>query len=417
MKRSGVNAAILHRKTGLSRPTLHRIAKGHGNPQLANLVKIAAALGAQLGELLGPQSNDAVGSMSTDNERPFLALPPRGDNRAIRIYRALLALDPIDKIRQLVHDIDYPFPWEKVDTAINRAVLDVFYGHMVSIDVEELPREHALEKRVAEEFDLRPVGQLVDPSPVRVVNISPNLYPLIQLHAVAGMAASVLRELLVKKDRLAFGDGFAASAILNYLRRGDLAKSKLIPLVYTPGWDLELSGPTLLGTLARSHQGYNVTSQLDYTSIPKELESVQVAVTSCGSAEADPESRLARLIRDLHPTEDYPSILNRMQRKRVVGDVMYHFMRENGSTVDLGFTKHLEQAKPAELRGRKASGGPIIYSASLDYLASVAEREASVLVAHSASRAAVVRAALARKRRPANMLILSRGVAEKLVGE
>jgi DNA-binding transcriptional regulator LsrR (DeoR family) len=143
-----------------------------------------------------------------------------------------------------------------------------------------------------------------------------------------------------------------------------------------------------------------------------------VAVTSCGAVlKPEPRSGLARLLRETQSKKSYERVLKELQEKKVVGDLMYHFLRADGQVVQVGTTcRSLERARLAQLYGNHPrKDTPAVFSVSPDGLATIAQRGVCLLVVHSPERAQVAHAALRRKSRPINFIVTSKAAAETLL--
>lgn len=423
MADSGLNLAQLAIDAQISRPTTHRIASLEGNPLLTNLIHISRCVGVSVPDLLGQQRGVRVPSTAKTPRGmgPLLGLPPRPDPIAFGLYEALCRGVPIEEVREEAEQLRYPMAGEETDDSLSRAVLDVFNNNHVWVDASKLPRARTLERKLTKKYNLAAREELADESPVRVVDTAARIFPLIQLHAVAALGASLVKELLYRYSRLGFADGFMSSTVQMFLRRGDLNKTELVPLVVSPHFaQFELSGATLIGSLARSHQGYRVRSSVALQDLSNRVDHVEVAVTSCGSSERESRTRLARLIRA--GGESYTEFLQKLKKHRVVGDLMYHFLRANGKTVDFpNYSQDIEKLDVEKLDvermskpGATAEKMPLVYTASLKSLADIAERGVSMLLLHSPNRAPVVHAALQRKRRTANLLVMTKAAAQRL---
>ncbi|MCZ6795671.1 MAG: hypothetical protein O7J95_18860, partial [Planctomycetota bacterium] len=279
-------------------------------------------------------------------------------------------------------------------------------------------RDTALERKIQETWNLLPCDGLEDSVPVRVLDLDPNLFHLITIHALGAVTASIVKELLADEySVIGFSDGFMARCAQGFLLRGDLSDVTLVPLVFNPGMAAtELSGTTLLGSLALTHHGYGVRSTVALKELQTRLENVEVAVTSCGPASEDENGRIGLLIRELLPPGQYVEFLEDVRKKEVVGDLMYHFLRGDGRRVNVKWSAgDLERISSDEVPREPSSQGPVVYSPSLDYMSRIANRGVSLLIVHSPDRARLVRAALKRKKRPINFLVTTKAAAVEIL--
>jgi DNA-binding transcriptional regulator LsrR (DeoR family) len=409
----------LMEKTGLSRPTLHRLLRAEGNPLLVNYVKLAQALGTSVANLLGPQHGLDEARRKPDLHAALLASPSERDPAALEIYEAACKLAPQDDLANRVKALRYGLPGEDAEEAVLRAILDVYILQMVRIDHEILPRDRDLEKQLHSRLGLPERPDVSEHHAVRVVKLPKELHPIIQIHALGAIAAAIIRELLRTFAVLGFSDGFAVSATISNLRRSEIRKAVLIPLTHTPRFiHYELSGATLVGAMTRTHFGYNVHSSIELSDLKRRLGEVQVAVTSCGSViKPEPKSRFGRLMVATRTRKSYDEIVDDLKQKKVIGDLLYHFLRSDGEVVQIGRTaRYLEKATLEALsRDLPPASIPPVYALSLDGLAEIARRGVCLLVVHSEERARVAHAALKRKNRPINFIVTSSTGAAELM--
>jgi DNA-binding transcriptional regulator LsrR (DeoR family) len=418
MKRKGLDLTALVKKTKLSRPTVQRLIRSQGNPLLLNYAKLAEALGTSVPSLLGPQEGQRDSKRKPDLLGALLARPPEGDPRALEIYEAACRLTPDEELAERVKALHYDDPGESAADSVIRAILDVYWLHAVHMDHELLPRDEPLEKQLHAKLGMPERPEVSDHHAIRVVNLPKDMHPIIQIHALAAVAAAIIRELLRTFSVLGFSDGFAVSAIIAHLRRSEIRKAVLVPLTHTPRFiHYELSGATLVGAMGRVHASYQVQSSIELSELRKRLSEVQVAVTSCGSViKPEPMSRLARLLIAAR-TRSYEAIVKDLQRRKVIGDLLYHFLRADGQIVQLGeTTRYLEKAELEALyQDLPEKSVPPVYSLSLDGLADIAQRGVCLLLVHSEERARVAHAALKRERRPINFIVTSSAGAQELL--
>ena len=421
LKDRQITWAQLSRDTHLSRPTLYRLARGEGNPLLSNLVTLADYLRTTVTSLLGPQHRLEAKSTNADSlPAALLADPPRGDLHAREIYEAVCHLTPEDKLHDLIQSLGFLLPGESFESAATRAILDTFHFQLAWIDTARLPRLTALEEKIQKNFELPDRPELSDPRPVRVIDLDPRLDTVVQIHALAAVAAALIKELLLVYHILGLSDGFTVSTIQKFLRRSDLNKAELVPCTYTPQFiNYELSGPTLIGSMARTHHGYRVRSTTELTQLKQRIEKIEVVVTSCGSILVpEPEGRLARLLRETNPNSkhSYYKLIDALRKEDAVGDLMYHFLTKEGRSLkarnaDRALEK-VELGPDGAFPKLSSDDAPQIYAVSPDGLAKIASRGVSLLIVQNQQRAAVARAALCCH--AINALVMSKAAAEKL---
>jgi DNA-binding transcriptional regulator LsrR (DeoR family) len=417
MKERGMSWGKLSRLTELSRPTLYRLARGEGNPSFRSYIVLAECLGTSLTNLLGPQvgveRSEERGAMLVE---PLLSDPPRGDPRAKTIYEEACRGASEDDLEDLANRINFPFPGEDPEDSISRAILDVFDRKQAWIDHHRIRRDEDLERKIYKEFNLPVRMELEDPIPVRVIDIKENILPMVQIHAVAVMAAALVKEFSRRYRVLGFADGFVVSTIQKFLLRGDLQKTELVPLIHSPRFaQFELSGATLIGSLARKHQGYQVRSTIELSKLQERIGEVQVAVTSCGSVmDRSPFSRLPRLMREASPGVDFGAFMDELKRQGAVGDLLYHFLGADGKWLkDIQGVAHDIESASLRTLMTAPKGDVAIYSVSPDGMVRIAKRGVCIIVAFNEGRAALARAALLR--RAVNFLVLTKAAANALL--
>lgn len=404
------------KKAQVTRATLWRIAKRDGNPTLLNLARISQSLGVSVSALLGPAGTGAdAGAEGSKGAEAFLAHATPADDRALSIYASACAALPERELHQKVEALRYPLPNELAEDAVTRALLDVFSSQQAWIDPAAFQRKKRLEDRIATRYSLPPCSRLPDDTPVRVIDLNPRLLALLRIHALGAVAAELVRSFRAPQG-LAFADGFMSYAVHRFLRRGDLLGTPLVPLVYTPGYvQTELSGATLVGSLALSHLGYGIGSTIAMVELQRRLESVDLAITSCGPVELEPHSRLRRVLLGNRVMSEYYDFQKEVRQKRAVGDVLYHFLKADGKPARVKWSAgDLETAELGQLQN-PGEDDPVIYAASLNCLARIADRGACLLIVHSVNRARVAHAALQRTRKPVNFLVTTREVAEAML--
>lgn len=397
----------------LSRPTVKRLLEGIGNPQISNLLEIADKLGVTLTQLLGPRRADAV---CPDPEAPLVGEAPTGDPTARWVYERLCEGEDPQKLQSQLVLGSYPFPGEPPGDVLARSVIDCFAFRQAWIPADRVPRCLDLERAVAKKYQLAECGDLVDRSPVRVIDVGDELHPLVRLYAVAAVAAEVSRELMVRSRTLGFGDGFAVAAWQQFLRRGALSKVELVPLTIVPTFtQFELNANSIAAMLMRTHYGYHVGSAIELTDLKSRIREIDHAVVSCGPGVPEDKARLPRLIKE--SSLEYGKFFADLKKKGVVGDLLYHFLDAEGNPVHFPkITGDLSLVEPATLRSLKK--GPLVFSTPLDELAGIVERGGVSLVqAHQENRAGVLRAALRRERRPVNFLVIPRDLARGLLAD
>jgi len=347
----------------------------------------------------------------------LLAQPPKGDPRARDIYEAVCRVAGRPKLEKQMHSLKYLSSGENIGAAIQRAVLDVYHHQMSWIDSAQLENDGQTALKIQTKFGMPDRPELSLPVPVRVIRLPKNLEHIVQIHALAVVAAELIKELLQKYRVLGFSDGFAVSAVQRFLRRGDLTKADLVPLTHSPEFvQFELSGPALIGAMARTHQGYQVSCTEELLSLPQRVRQVQVAVTSCGPIEPEPQGRLARIMRaSVSKEQTYEDLIANLKGQSVVGDIMYHFLKQDGSIYPRNDTsRNLESINPKQLyHTPDVTDAPPIYSVSPDGLRDIAKRGVCLLVVHTASRAAVTHAALRRK--SVNLIVITAEAADRLL--
>jgi DNA-binding transcriptional regulator LsrR (DeoR family) len=323
------------------------------------------------------------------------------------------------QLYELVKATKYGLPGENPQATVTRAILDVYHHQQVWIEQNLLPRDRDVELEVQKKFKLPDRLELVDRIPVRVINMSPKLETLIQIHALGAVAATLVAEFLQRYNILGFADGFAASTVMRFLRRGSMNKTVLVPLTHTPRFvHYEMSGATLVGAMARMHYGYQVRSTLELADLPAAVRTVQVAVLSCGSVlKLEPKSRLARFLRESKSRKAYEQVVQELKDRGVVGDLLYHYLKGDG-TVDEKhpLSRPLESARPAALYPRDpAHSTPMVYAVSPDGLARIAERGVSLLLVHAEERAEIACAAMKRDKKPVNFIVTSSAAAKRML--
>jgi transcriptional regulator with XRE-family HTH domain len=412
----------LAKATGISRPTLYRLAGDiDANPTLKNLVSLSEALGTTVSHLLvlqKPSSRRAAGS--EPSLAAFFGEPPRGDPRSMDIYEALSRAMPEKELERHIRSLSYLLPGETIAAAITRSVLDVFHHQLAWIDPERLERDRDQERRIQDCFDLPDREELAETVPARVIKLPAAMVPIMKIHALASMTAQLIKALLGTYSTLGLADGFSMGLCERFIRRGDLSRAELVPLTHTPQFvHYEFSGPTLLGAMTRTHHGYQVGSKLELSKLQERIRQVQVAVTSCGSMEPETHGRLAQLMPRVpgKPAETYSRLIENYKKMGVVGDLLYHFLKSNGEVFPpRDPSRYLERMDARGLaRNPPKNNPPPIYAVSPDGLADIASRGVAILMVHTVSRAAVARAALVRTRRPINFVVISDDAAEALL--
>jgi hypothetical protein len=417
--KNGASLGSVAKAVGVSRPTLYRMIRGEGNPSFSSFVALADHLRTSLVELLGPQAQAKRDAGEGGSREPLLVEPPPVDPRAMEIYRDACRGVPEADLAYKAAKSHFLLPGESPETSISRAILDVFYRPGAWIDHRLLAREHELERKIQDLFRLPHRPELEDHVPVRVIDLPDGMLPMIKIHAVAVVAASLVKLLLRTYRILGFADGFVVSTVQRMLLRGDLTKAELVPLAHTPRFaQFELSGASLIGALARTHHGYGVCSTIGLEDLQDKIRKVEVAVTSCASIEEKgPHSRLAVLMGDANPDQPFGQYLDSLRNRGAVGDLLYHFLGADGKWLKNlpGCARDIESVSLREL-GTPAKDDPSIYSLSPEGMARIARRGVSLLIVHTEKRAALARAALLRKEKPVNFLILTRDAAQALVG-
>jgi DNA-binding transcriptional regulator LsrR (DeoR family)/transcriptional regulator with XRE-family HTH domain len=418
MKERHVSWSQLATKTGLSRPTLYRLGRGEGNPLLSNFALLADCLETTVAYLLGPQACNGPKHRNVKAiYQALLAYPPKGDPRARDIYEAVCRVPGREQLEKQLYSLNYPNPGENISSAIQRAILDVYDHQMHCIDPARLENDGETALKIQRKFKMPDRPELSLQVPVRVIQLPRRLEHVVQIHALAVVAAELIKELLQKYRILGFSDGFAVSTIQRFLRRGDLAKADLVPLTHSPEFvQFELSGPALIGAMARTHLGYQVSSTQELLSLPQRVRQVQVAVTSCGPIDPESQGRLARLMHaSVNQEQTYEDLIAKLKKQGVVGDIMYHFLQRNGRVYPQNDTsRSLESINPEKLYDTPDfKDAPPIYSVSPDGLRDIARRGVCLLVVHTASRAAVTRAALLRK--SVNLIVITGEAADRLL--
>jgi hypothetical protein len=217
---------------------------------------------------------------------------------------------------------------------------------------------------------------------------------------------------------LGTSDGFACSTALHFLRRGDLTKTELVPLTFSPRFiQYELSGTTIVGSMARTHKGYCVSATTELSELRKKLADVQVAVTACGAVlKSEPKSRLARLFRETQQKQSYEDLRRELNAENVIGDLMYYFLRADSSVYEKPeVCKKLEFAEPAELYDLTPDvSTPVVYALSLEGLVRVAQRGVVLLLVHGEERAQVAHAALQKEPRPVSFIVATEAAAQAM---
>lgn len=410
-----MSLAALTKETSLARPTLTRLAAGDTNPRLVNVAKVANALGVSLYTLLGSpaQAEDETAPKPDAAAAAFLARPPLVDTRTYKLYERLVHGASLESTYDEIREQRLSLPGEDVETALIRLTLDLFHAKRVSIDPFALRRSSRLEQKVADRLQLRKRSELRDRTPVRVVELPDHFPPILRTLAIGAMAAEVLRELLGTYRTLGFSDGFTTAALQLFLSRGDLYRAEAVPLVFTPQHvQYELSGATLVGSLLRTHLGYDIKSTVELGDLRRKLGHVEVAVMSCGSAVRDHDARIRRVISEAHPDEDYEAFEQTLKHRGVVGDLMYHFLDRKGHEVRIGgSSRDFSDVHKYRMRHLKP-GDPVIFSAALSTLHDITRRGVSMLLVPSADRAAVCHAATRRSKAPINFVVMDRQAAE-----
>ncbi len=410
LDRRNIDFVALLARTQLSRPTLRRLLAGEGNPLLSNLLDISQAIGLPLVELLGPQQGVAQREFRSP-ESALLGAPPVGDPTAYWVYKELCLGRNEDDLARELELGSFPNPAETGKDAIFRAVLDVFHNHQAWIHAAHVPRNRPLEDRIATRFKLPERLELEDRVPVRVIDIPETSHKIIRISAIAAVAASITRELMLRYRTLGIGDGFSSAMWQHFLRRGALSRIELLPLVVTPRFtQYEQSSNAIVASMMRTHLGYWVGSTIELEALKVRLQGVDHAVISCGPGHAEPSSRLPRLVKE--STVDSAEFFQRLAKEQVVGDLLYHFLRADGSELEMpDMTGDLSKIERKDLRGGKA----VIFSTPIERLAGIAERGVTLLQSHQSDRAPVIAAALSIRPRPINFLVITRGIAERLL--
>ena len=108
-------------------------------------------------------------------------------------------------------------------------------------------------------------------------------------------------------------------------------------------------------------------------------------------------------------------LIANLKGQSVVGDIMYHFLKQDGSIYPRNDTsRNLESINPKQLyHTPDVTDAPPIYSVSPDGLRDIAKRGVCLLVVHTASRAAVTHAALRRK--SVNLIVITAEAADRLL--
>ena len=411
MQRLEMRLSGLQQRTGLSRPTLRRILEGTGNPVLENLHQVSTAVREPLDRLLGP-ARGRSGAAGAKPRHFLLGEPPSGDPTALWIYEQLVeGRDQMD-LEAEVSQGSYPLPGEDPEQSINRALLDCFHNGQTWIHGVFVPRVKKLEKAVAKKYSLADCPQLNDSTPVRVVDVSETMHPLLRVFTVAAVAAEISRELMQTFKTLGVGDGFATAAWQVFMRRGALSRCALVPLVIAPDYtQYELNGNSIVASMMRTHHDYKVGSAIELDDLKSRISEIDHAVVSCGPGRGEKNARLSRLI--LESDLDYAEFFADME-KRAVGDLLYHFLTAKGTALDLPLINgDLSTLDKRELRGTKKK--PLVYVTPLRELAAIAKRGVSLVQSHQADRAPVLRAALSRAPRPVNFMVITRALAEGLL--
>ena len=409
-------------RTGISRATLYRLARdSDANPTLKSLVSLSEALATTVPYLLGIQTRSRSGGAADEGSpEAFFGEPPRGDPRSMDIYEALSRAVPQEELERQIEDLGYRLPGESTAAAVTRSVLDVFHHQMAWIDPGRLDRDKDKERRIQDTFDLPDREELSETVPARVFKLPATMVPIMKIHALASAIAQLIRALLGRYTILGLADGFAMATCERFIRRGDLSRAELVPLTHTPQYvHYELSGPTLLGAMTRTHFGYQVGSNLELSRLQERIRQVQVAVTSCGSMNPASHGRLALLMprEPGKPPETFSRLIENYRKHGVVGDLLYHFLRSSGEVYPPGDrSRYLEMMDAGSLaKNPPKDNPPPIYAVSPDGLADIAARGVAILMVHTVSRAAVARAALIRSRRPINFVVITDDAAEALL--
>ncbi|MBI4586884.1 MAG: helix-turn-helix transcriptional regulator [Planctomycetes bacterium] len=413
----------LSAKTGISRPTLHRLIRGEGNPVISNLLKVACELNCPLNTMLGLQKG-GLKIKNKPEKNAYQALTsssPQGDPRSLEIYEAACREEPADKIGWLVDQSRFLLAGERYEDAVTRAILDVFYNRQCWIDVDLLPRDRDSEKDIQKKFKLPDRSELGEEErcPVRVINLGKDMAAFLQIHALAAAGAALVKELSQTYSTIGLSDGLVISTLLRFLKRGDLDRATLVPVTFTPRYaHFELSGATLIGAVARTHQGYRVTSTVEVGKLQKRINEIRLMVTSCGTVlPIEPHSRIAQLFRESWPEKSYDQFVAQLIKKGVVGDLLYQFLKPNGHIVDGKITAGgLETADIDKIyRERNLEDTPAIYAISLKCMAEIAQRGICMVIVHSPERAQVIKAALERDEKPVNFIVCNAQAAAEFM--
>src|SRR2546426_3744726 len=199
MKERRVSWSQLAKKTGLSRPTLYRLGRGRGNPLLSNYARLADCLETTVSYLLGPQASQGPEHRCVKSiYQALLAQPPKGDPRARDIYEAVCRVAGRPKLEKQMHSLKYLSSGENIGAAIQRAVLDVYHHQMSWIDSAQLENDGQTALKIQTKFGMPDRPELSLPVPVRVIRLPRNLEHIVQIHALAVVAAELIKELLQK---------------------------------------------------------------------------------------------------------------------------------------------------------------------------------------------------------------------------
>jgi hypothetical protein len=367
-------------------------------------------LGAQAGALELAASKD-------QKVKAFFASPPHGDPAALRVYEKACGGAELGDLYKEVDRLRYRLPDEPPEASVSRAILDVFHHQRAWIDPLQLRDENnVLEKNLSKRYRLPVRNELADPWPVRVLDTSMIQVPLLHVHAVAAMMASLIKELLRRYTVLGFADGFLVSTVQRFLRRGDLIKADVVSMVHNPKYvQFELSGVTLIGSLARTHLEYRLNSNVALRDLPQQVKRVEVAVTSCGTNVYESQSRISRLVREASVDRDYAAFIETLKQEGVVGDLYYHFLDAKGNEIPKPeVSMSIDKVDPRHLAAYE-EGGPMVYSPSLECLAGIAQRGVVILGVHSPNRARLAHAALSRDPRPVNFLVATKEAAQEML--
>ena len=339
---------------------------GRTKPDVALLPRIADYFEVSIDYLLGYTANVQTNREPNATNTGLvwsLRRQPQTENekRGVEIWCRIIEGE---STAEIMAALKTPFRLE-----IERYLLDVIYTDMINIEL--LPLDADLAEQVRQRFDLR------ETIVIRVGSKSTSLFRYILLGEAA---RCYFKEHVYEGMKIGIAGGYSISRLIYSLRRGECQNIEIYPLAVSPVVEAtDVDTNSLVGALAYWHYGYNVRGySLQYASpldrqetediqkfaltrrILAKAKSVDIAFLGLGTFRRRivPNYWLGDLL------ESKGLSLDTMHQRGAVGDILYHFVNQNGQPVASEINNHICSIELKDLREMVRWRVPVVVIAS-----------------------------------------------------